>query len=54
MIVVRVVGLLGVVLLAKRNRLIPSACMFLQRLDDEAGMNLADELKESALKTVGE
>ncbi len=49
-----VIGLLGVVLLAKRNRLIPSARVFLQRLDDEAGMYLADDLKESALKTVGE
>jgi predicted nucleic acid-binding protein len=49
-----VIGLLGVVLLAKRNQLIPSARVFLQRLDNEAGMYLADELKESALKTVGE
>jgi len=51
---VPVIGLLGVVLLAKRTQLIPSARVFLQRLDNEAGMYLADELKESALKTVGE
>lgn len=49
-----VIGLLGVVLLAKRKRLIPSARTLLQRLDDEAGMYLAAEIRDTALKSVGE
>jgi hypothetical protein len=49
-----VVGLLGVVLLAKRAKLIPSARVLLEELDREAGIYLTDELKEAALKTVGE
>jgi predicted nucleic acid-binding protein len=49
-----VVGLLGVVLLAKRANLIPSARALLEELDREAGIYLTDELKEAALKTVGE
>ncbi len=51
---VPVVGLLGVILLAKRARLIPSARSLLNRLDQEAGIYLADDLKDAALKTVGE
>jgi predicted nucleic acid-binding protein len=51
---VPVLGLLGVVLLAKRASLIPSARKLLEQLDDQAGIYLAAELKESALKTVGE
>jgi len=51
---VPVVGLLGVVLLAKRAQLIPSARALLNRLDQDAGIYLTDELKNSALKTVGE
>ncbi len=51
---VPVIGLLGVVLLAKRNGLIPSARTLLQKLDRDAGMYLADELREQALKSVGE
>jgi len=49
-----VIGLLGVVLLAKRNRLIPSARALLQRLEHDAGMYLTDELREKALQSVGE
>lgn len=49
-----VVGLLGVVLLARRAQLIPSARTLLEKLDDEAGIYLTDELKAAALKTVGE
>jgi predicted nucleic acid-binding protein len=49
-----VIGLLGVVLLAKRRQLIPSARKLLQRLDSEAGMYLAADIRETALKTVGE
>jgi len=50
----RVVGLLGVVLLARQQRLIPSACALLERLDREAGMYLAKDVRETALRTVGE
>jgi len=49
-----VIGLLGVVLLAKRRGLVPSARTVLQRLDDEAGMYLSAEIRDSALKSVGE
>lgn len=53
-----VIGLLGVVLLARRKQLIPSARTLprtlLQRLQDEAGMYLAEPIKEAALRTVGE
>jgi len=41
-------------LLARRNRLIPSARVLLDRLEQEAGMYLGDDIKEAALKTVGE
>jgi uncharacterized protein len=51
---VPIIGLLGVVLLAKRNRLIPSARALLQKLDRDAGMYLTEELREQALKSVGE
>lgn len=51
---VPVIGLLGVVLLAKRTQLIPSARVMLQRLEQEAGMYLAEDLREKALHTVGE
>jgi hypothetical protein len=51
---VPVVGLLGVVLMAKRAGFIPSARSLLNRLDQEAGMYLTDDLKDAALKTVGE
>ena len=49
-----VIGLMGVVLLARRNRLIPSARVLLDRLEKEAGMYLGDDIKEAALTTVGE
>jgi|SRR5579872_4988462 len=49
-----VVGLLGVILLAKRRGLIASARALLLRLDQEAGVYMSDKLKEDALKTVGE
>lgn len=51
---VPVVGLLGVVLLAKRARLIDSARTLLEELDQQAGIYLSTELKEAALKTVSE
>jgi predicted nucleic acid-binding protein len=49
-----VVGLLGVVLMARRRGLIASARDLLQRLDQEAGVYLGEDLKASALKSVGE
>jgi len=51
---VPVVGLLGVVLLARRAKLISSARELLEALDREAGIYLSDQLKNAALKTVGE
>ena len=51
---VPVIGLLGVTLLAKRRALIPSARVFLDRLDKEAGIYLAQAVREAALKTVRE
>lgn len=49
-----VVGLLGVVLMAKRRGLITSARGLLLQLDREAGVYLSDELREAALRSVGE
>jgi predicted nucleic acid-binding protein len=51
---VAVIGLLGVVLLARRKALIPSARTLIERLDREAGMYLAPDIRDAALKTVGE
>ena len=49
-----VIGLLGVVLLARRNRIIPSAKALIEQLQQEAGMYLAKDIKEAALVSVGE
>ena len=49
-----VIGLLGVVLLARRNRIIPSAKALIEQLQQEAGMYLAEDIKEAALVSVGE
>ena len=51
---VPVIGLLGVVLLAKRRGLIPSARALLQRLDRDAGMYLSPEIRDAALESAGE
>ncbi|MGD1085581.1 MAG: DUF3368 domain-containing protein, partial [Verrucomicrobiota bacterium] len=51
---VAVIGLLGVVLLAKRRAIIPTARTLIERLDREAGMYLAPDIRDAALKTVGE
>ena len=51
---IAVIGLLGVILLARRNGLIPSARALLLRLDLEAGMYLSPDLRDEALRTVGE
>ena len=51
---VPVIGLLGVVLLARRKALIPSARELLARLETEAGMYLSADIRNQALKTVGE
>ena len=49
-----VVGLLGVILIAKRAGLIPSARPLLEQLDQQTGICLAEDVKNAALKTVGE
>jgi uncharacterized protein len=49
-----VIGILGVVLLARRNKIIPSARALIERLQQEAGMYLAEDIKEAALISVGE
>lgn len=49
-----VIGLLGVVLLAKQAKLIPSARVLLDSLDREAGIYLSDDLRNTALESVGE
>ncbi len=51
---VPVIGLLGVVLLARHNRTIPSAHALTERLQQEAGMYLAEHIKKAALISVGE
>jgi uncharacterized protein len=51
---VRVIGLVGVVLLAKRKGLIPNARELIERLVNEAGVYLDPELINSALQTLGE
>lgn len=51
---VPIIGLLGVVLLAKRRQLVPCARALLGRLELEAGMYLAEGVRETALKSVGE
>lgn len=51
---VPVIGLLGVVLLAKTKGLVPSARGLLRRLEQEAGMYLAADIREQALRSVGE
>ncbi len=50
----RVIGLLGVVLIAKRRGLISSARNLLAQLDEKAGVYLSSDLKSTALKSVGE
>ena len=50
----RIIGLLGVVILAKRKGLIPSARSFLSRLKSEADFFLADDIANASLLTVGE
>jgi hypothetical protein len=49
-----ILGLLGVVLIAKRTNRIASARSLLNRLSQEAGIYLAEGVTDTALKTVGE
>jgi predicted nucleic acid-binding protein len=51
---VPVIGLLGVVILAKRQQLIPSARTLLHRLEQESGMYLSADIRNQALRTVDE
>ncbi len=51
---VPVIGLVGMVLLAKKKGLIASVGAMLDRLQQEAGMYLADDVRNEALKSVAE
>lgn len=51
---VPVIGLVGMVLLAKKKGLIASAGAMLDRLQEEAGMYLTDDIRNEALKLVAE
>jgi predicted nucleic acid-binding protein len=51
---VPVLGLVGVILIAKRTRLISSASTLLDEIEREAGFYLTEELKQAALRSVGE
>lgn len=51
---VNVIGMLGVVLLAKKRALIPSARVLVEEIEKTAGAYLSRSVKEAALKTVGE
>jgi predicted nucleic acid-binding protein len=51
---VPVIGLVGMVLLAKKKGLIASAGAMLDRLQEEAGMYLTDDVRNEALKSVAE
>ena len=51
---VQVIGLLGIVLLAKRRGLIVSARSVVERLEKEAGVYLSSAIRNSALRTVTE
>jgi len=48
------IGVLGIVIFARRAGHIPSARNLLDRLEAEAGIYLAGRLKESALRRIGE
>ncbi len=48
------IGLLGVLLLAKRRQLLPSVRVLLQRLESEAGMYLSENLRSQAIRAAGE
>ncbi|MGH8024829.1 MAG: hypothetical protein ACRED1_14660 [Limisphaerales bacterium] len=49
-----VIGLLGVVLLAKRKELVLKARELLKRMEEEAGVCLLAEIRDAALRSVGE
>ena len=51
---VPVLALVGVILIAKRTHLISSARSLLDQIEREAGFYLTEELKQAALKSVGE
>ena len=51
---VSVVGLVGVILIAKREGFIGSARTLLLRLEQESGIYLSENVRETALRSVGE
>jgi predicted nucleic acid-binding protein len=50
----RVIGLLGIVLLAKRRDLIPSARELIEEMIRRSGVYLDEDTKNNALRSVGE
>ena len=50
----KIVGLVGVVLLAKQRGLLPSVRIFIERLQNEAGFHLSKEVKGAAIQLAGE
>jgi uncharacterized protein len=51
---VAIIGLVGVLLSAKRKGLLASVAPLLQRLEDDAGFRLSQSLKADALRAAGE
>ena len=51
---VPIIGLLGVVLLAKKKQLIPTARGLLEKLAEDAGVYLDEGIRKAALRSVGE
>jgi len=51
---VRVIGLLGVLIIAKRKTLISSVKEIVHRLDQEAGFYVSHDLREEVLRAAGE
>lgn len=51
---VAIIGLVGLVILAKKKKLIQSATELFERLESTAGMYVSADLKAQALKAIGE
>jgi predicted nucleic acid-binding protein len=51
---VSVISLLGVVILAKRRNLIPSARTLVRAMEEKSGFYLSEDLKEQAFRAVSE
>lgn len=51
---VKIIGLMGVLLVAKRKKLLPSVCAVLDQLENKAGFYLSEEVKQHVLSEAGE